>query len=270
MTVVIPVSVEWLTLREDADARSRSAALAAHAAAMLRAPVVVHDLGSGTGSMMRWLAPRLPGPQTWVLHDWNPVLVERAAASPAADATGRALSLRTNVGHLALLRDGDLAGASLVTTSALLDVVTQDEAESIVRACVAARIPALFSLTVTGRVRFDPPGPGDHVFQAAFNDHQRRTTDGRRLLGPDAVAVVRELFRSFGWRVRVADSPWRLDASHRGLVEEWLDGWVAAAVEERPALREWADEFLRARTAQLTGDTLRVIVHHRDLLAWPP
>ena len=51
MSEVIPVSVEWLTLRERADARSRSAELALAAAALLSpGPLVVHDLGSGTGS----------------------------------------------------------------------------------------------------------------------------------------------------------------------------------------------------------------------------
>ena len=41
---------------------------------------MIHDLGSGTGSMSRWLAPRLPGPQHWVLHDRDADLLARAAA----------------------------------------------------------------------------------------------------------------------------------------------------------------------------------------------
>ena len=40
----------------------------------------IHDLGCGTGSMGRWLAPRLPGPQHWVLHDRDADLLARAAA----------------------------------------------------------------------------------------------------------------------------------------------------------------------------------------------
>ena len=43
-----------------------------------RPPLLVHDLGSGTGSMVRWLAPRLPGPQHWVLHDRDPDLLAAA------------------------------------------------------------------------------------------------------------------------------------------------------------------------------------------------
>ena len=268
MSDVIPVSVEWLSLREDADAESRSRTLARKAARMTRSPVVVHDLGSGTGSMMRWLALLLPGPQTWVLHDWNHALLDHAAQR-ASDSTGHPATVHTSVRDVGHLRDSDLAGASLVAMSALLDVLTREETETIVRACVAAGAPALFTLTVTGRVDLEPFDPGDRVFESAFNDHQRRTTAGRRLLGPDAVATAVDLFRAAGWSVRVDGSPWRLDASEPRLVGEWLEGWVAAAVDERPALEEWADEYLQTRRVQLTDGALRLVVHHQDLLAWP-
>ena len=112
MSDVIPVSVEWLSLREEADARSRSRTLARKAARMTRTPVVVHDLGSGTGSMMRWLAPLLPGPQTWVLHDWNHALLDHAAQR-ASDSTGQPATVHTSVRDVGQLRDSDLAGASL-------------------------------------------------------------------------------------------------------------------------------------------------------------
>ncbi|MGC5221713.1 SAM-dependent methyltransferase [Micromonospora sp. DT81.3] len=270
MSVVIPVSAEWLTLREDVDARSRSRALALRAAEMVRAPLTVHDLGSGTGSMMRWLAPLLPGPQTWVLHDWNRALLEQAAAQPARDGEGVLVSVRTNVDGLGRLRASALAGASLVTTSALLDVLAREEIEAMVRACVEAGAPALFGLSVTGGVEFEPADARDHAFQTAFNDHQRRSVHGRRLLGPDAAGVATDLFGTAGWSVRVAETPWVLDSEDRELVEEWMRGWVAAAVEQRPSLRKPAAEYAAMRAARIARGGLRVLVHHQDLLAWPP
>lgn len=266
MVTVIPVSADWLTLREDADAAARSLTMARDAAGRLRGPVIVHDLGSGTGSMMRWLAPLLPGPQRWVLHDWNPALMERAARARPREVA----DVQMRVGSLEHLRRQDLDGASLVVASALLDVLTAHEVQTIVQACVAARAPALFTLTVTGRVSFEPLDPADGVFEAAFNDHQRRVTHGRRLLGPDAVSVLLDLFRAARWETRVEESPWRLGASGGALLAEWMDGWLGAAVDERPALREWAVEYARTRSAQLGAGTLRVDVHHQDVLAWPP
>ena len=269
MTDVILVSAEWLTLRERTDARSRSRRLAEAAARLVDGPLIVHDLGSGTGSMMRWLAPFLPGPQTWVLHDWNRDLLARAAASRGVDAEGAAVDVETSVEHVEHLCPEDLAGASLVTASALLDVLTREELDAVVEACVAAGASALFSLSVVGRVRLEPADPGDHVFQEAFNDHQRRLADGRQLLGPDAAATAAESFRRAGWSVRLADSPWRLGSADPALTAGWLEGWVAAAIEQRPALLEWGDEYILRRMRQLARDELRVVIHHADLLASP-
>ena len=82
--VGVRVSPAWLALREPADAAARSAELAGRVARHLPAagPLVIHDLGGGSGAMGRWLAPRLHGPQHWVLHDRDADLLERAVAAP--------------------------------------------------------------------------------------------------------------------------------------------------------------------------------------------
>jgi hypothetical protein len=270
MSAVIPVSADWLTLRETADAGSRSRALAEQAAGMLRPPVTVHDLGTGTGSMPRWCAPLLPGPQEWVLHDWNDALLQHAASASPRDREGVPTTVRTRPGQLGDLQGRDLEGASLITASALLDVLSADDVSAVVAACIAAGAPVLFALSVTGHVSFDPVDPGDRVFQAAFNDHQRRTVGDRRLLGPDAATVAADLFRDAGWSARVEQSPWRLAGDDRALMSEWLHGWLAAAVAQRRALEEWAAEYGRQRAAQIAAGELRVIVEHIDFLAWPP
>ena len=86
MTVeAIPVSPAWLDLRERADAAARSRELVSHLRPRLPAGghLVIHDLGCGSGAMGRWLAPLLPGPQHWVLHDRDPDLLALAEAAPA-------------------------------------------------------------------------------------------------------------------------------------------------------------------------------------------
>ena len=87
----IRVSGRWLALRESADAAARAPDLVEHLGRHLPATGrrVIHDLGCGTGAMGRWLAPRLPGPQHWVVHDWDADLLEVAAADlPARPPTG--------------------------------------------------------------------------------------------------------------------------------------------------------------------------------------
>lgn len=288
-----PFAPEWLALREDADARARS-----------REPVgligdrgrVVADLGCGTGSLGRWLAPRLPSPQHWVLFDRDPRLLsvaERGVPGATTEACRR---------DLAALRSADLAGCTLVVASALLDVLTRPAVDALVGAVVGAGCPALFSLTVAGRVELSPADPLDGAVARAFDDHQRRGG----LLGPDAVEAARTAFAERGVATRTFPSPWRLGsvpweeepargrtstdgnaagvplgrrAAGRGSVEDptdpeegallaaWLRGWVAAAREQDPALP--ADAYLERRLQECSRGALFAIVHHTDLWADP-
>jgi len=270
MSSVSTATSSWLALRSAADDAARSTELAVLLARLLPSgPVVLHDLGAGTGGMTRWLAPRLPGPQEWVLRDGDAGILEHLDLDAVADDAGRPIRIITSVEVLEALDSQAFTGASAVTASALLDVVTRDEAARIVDACVAARVPALFSLSVTGVVVLDPADELDAAIGAAFNAHQRRDADGRRLLGPDAAPALARLFADAGWKVRTSSTPWHLGPADEPLASAWLDGWVAAAVEQRPELAEDAAAYLARRRAQLGGGALRVTVSHQDVLAWP-
>ena len=271
MSGTIDVSSEWLALREPEDARARSRDLALAAAARLApGPIVIHDLGSGTGSMMRWLAPLLPGPQTWVLHDWNSNLVERATSNVVPlDRDGRPVSVRTRGGELAHLDPEALDGAALVTASALLDVLTSKEVRAITDACVAVGCPVLLSLSVTGEVRLDPRDPRDDVFAASFNAHQGRRVGGRRLVGPTGVSLAQRRFLEAGWKIRPAATFWRLGDHDPLLLEQWFDGWCDAALEQRADLEVHGVEYRALRSSQSRRGALSAVVVHTDLLAWP-
>jgi hypothetical protein len=271
---------DWLALREPADATARSVELVDAVRPYLsERPLVVRDLGCGSGSMGRWLAPRLSGPQTWVLHDRDPRLLEIAAAGlPDTAADGAPVTARPEQGDLADLRAAHLAGTSLVTASALLDLLTVDELDALADACVAAGCPALLTLSVTGGARLAPSDPLDAAFATAFDAHQRRTESSdslspgggdRRLLGPDAGAVAVAAFDRRGATVLTRPSPWLLDATHAELMEEWLRGWIDAACAQRPQLEAHAPGYLHRRLEALAAGRLRVTVGHLDVLALP-
>ncbi|MEU6524230.1 class I SAM-dependent methyltransferase [Streptomyces sp. NPDC046924] len=261
---------EWLQLREPADAYARAHDLLDPLRIRLAnlprraGGFVVHDIGCGTGSMGRWLAPRLDGAQHWILHDRDPYLLHFAAvASPRSAADGSRVSVETRRGDVARLTPEALSGASLVTASALLDVLTREDVDALAAACAGAGCPALLTLSVAGRVELTAPHPLDQEITEAFNAHQRR--DG--LLGPDAATVAAEAFAEHGATVRLDPSPWRLGPEQAELTAQWLRGWVGAAVEERPELAEPADRYLTERLEACAAGELRVVVHHHDLLA---
>jgi hypothetical protein len=263
----IRVSPDWLDLRERADAAARSRALVEQLRRRLPAdgPLLVHDLACGTGSMARWLAPLLSGPQQWVLHDRDPDLLPLAEV----EVSGDAVTVETRLSDVTRLDSEVLAGASLVTASALLDLLTLDELARLIYACAGAGCPVLFALSVTGRVQLLPPDPLDARIAAAFNAHQRRLTPRGRLLGPEAVEAAVEGFRGFGAEVVVTPSPWQLGAADGDLALEWLTGWIGAACEQEPALVPEADLYRRRRLSGASAGALAVTVGHADLLVLP-
>ena len=256
----VRVSPDWLALREPADAAARSAALAERLGRHLATAgrLVIHDLGGGSGAMGRWLAPRLPGPQHWVVHDRDAGLLNLAVANAPGPVT-----VEGRRSDITRLTRRELAGASLVTASALLDLLTADALAQMLVAC--AGCPMLLALTVVGRVTLAPEEPLDARMGAAFNAHQRR---GRKL-GPDAVAAAACELRGAGAEVLVRPSPWRLDGAHADLAAEWLDGWVAAACEQEPALAAEAGAYRDRRLAQAAAGELAVTVDHADVLVLP-
>jgi hypothetical protein len=268
----VRVSERWLALREPADAAARARDLVEEL--VQRLPTtgrrVIHDLGCGSGAMGRWLAPLLPGPQHWVLHDRDAELLSTATADlPGPAADGAAVTVETKLSDIGRLHPDDLAGAMLVTASALLDMLTGGELAALASLCVATGCPALLTLSVVGRVELTPADPLDGRVAAAFNAHQRRSTERGRLLGPDAPAVAVGEFGRLGARVLERPSPWRLGASHADLVTEWLAGWIGAACEHEPELASQMADYRRRRLTATMAGQLVVTVDHADLLVLP-
>ena len=244
----------WLALREPADAEARAKDLVT----LLPGPIrTIRDLGCGTGSLGRWLAPQLPGPQHWIMADRDPALLERAAANMPFPA----VTVTTELSDVTALTADDLQDTDLVTCSALLDILTAEEVAKLAEACRASSTPALFTLSVAGQVTLTPARPRDRDVQNAFNEHQRRVQDGRRLLGPDAPAEARAAFEKAGATVVTRPSPWRLGTKERALTAQWLRGWVGAAAEQRP------DQGFNTYLSTRLGNLPAVEVGHVDLLA---
>lgn len=265
----VRASSGWLRLREPADAAARAPELVETVRSYLPTHdgATIYDLGCGTGSMARWLAVRLPGPQHWVMYDRDDELLTLAAADPPDRASdGTPVTMETRRRDITRM---ELAGAALITASALLDMMTAEELQRLVATCAGADCPVLIALSVTGCVEITPAEPFDQRVTDAFNAHQRRTTSAGKLLGPDAVGAAVDGFTRLGLEVLVRPSPWRLGPGHAALAAAWFTGWLAAACEQCPKLRPHAPSYARRRLAEAAAGHLSVTVHHQDLLVLP-
>jgi trans-aconitate methyltransferase len=271
-TQAVRVTPDWLALRESADAAARAAELVDEVRMHLPSgsPVVIHDLGCGTGSMVRWLAPQLVGPQQWILYDRDGDLLEDAARGQSvASADGLDVTIQTRQRDITRLGPGDLERASLITASALLDMFNADELDRFVATCAGAGCPVLITISVVGNVELSPSNQMDPLITEAFNAHQRREIGGSHLLGPDAVAAAASAFTNLGFDVVVRPSPWLLGPHQSVLAAEWLTGWIGAACEQEPQLAADLESYAADRLRAAQSGQLTVTVHHQDLLARP-
>ncbi len=264
----VRVAPSWLALREPADMSSHADGLVAEVRRELPTgrPLIVHDLACGTGNMMRWLAPQLDGPQHWVNHDLDPDLLARVGPSSLVAQDGSPVTFETRCEDVTRLRSDDLAGAGLITCSALLDLLSARELVRLVDVCATARCAVLVTTTVTGAVELRPTHRFDAAITVAFNAHQRRTAGDRALLGPDAAGAATRAFAALDRVVVRRASPWTLDATVPALTGAWLDGWLYAAREQQPWLGSDLDHYAEQRHADLAAGRLYVHVEHCDLL----
>jgi SAM-dependent methyltransferase len=255
----------WLELREETDHRSRAAEILPPLhewwTATTRAAVL--DLGCGTGSNLRYLAPKLLGAQEWTLVDHDAALLAHI------ETPSREVRVTPVQGDLAEVGLDEVGRADLVTASALLDLVSESWLSALVDACVDAGCGALFALTYDGSIEWSTSDPMDSLVRDAVNDHQQGDKGLGPALGPAAARTAEELFRRRGYRTWLSPSPWRLDPSGAELAQALVTGWADAASEERPneagGIGAWAE---RRREAIIHGD-VHLVVGHQDLLALP-
>ncbi|HWL58637.1 MAG TPA: class I SAM-dependent methyltransferase [Paracoccus sp. (in: a-proteobacteria)] len=243
----------WLHLREPADRLSRDAGLMRAAAEAAGPYPVVADLGCGTGATMRAMAPDMPPDAQWRLIDRDPDLLARIA--PKAAVTRHEVDL-ADLNHL------PLSGASLVTASALLDLMPADWAAELARQL--GPCPFYAALTYDGTMEWQPPLAADADVTLAFNAHQRGDKGLGPAMGPDAPALTTRIFEAAGYDVQLAPSPWHLGPREADLQRALLEG-IATAADEAGC--EGTREWLAARISAIPEARCRI--GHADLLARP-
>lgn len=263
-----PIHADWLTLRRPADeaAREGTQRLLTRLSRYLRAQggtaqgtsVHVIDLGAGTGANQAWLAQRLPFPTHWTLLDHDRDLLHH----PVHTTNG--VRVHGGLTEVPTLLDADPA-PSILTCSALLDLLTPGELDDLADLLTSRSLPALFSLTVTGEVTLVPADEDDARIATAFDAHQSRED----LTGPRAAAYFAARLRETGAEVVEAATPWRLTAAQGDLMTRYLTDRVDAAIEQDPSLEITARRWLDRRLQQLDRQDLAVVVGHVDLLVLP-
>lgn len=249
-------STAWLDLRESADNAARDAPMLADVRAFLaqRSDPVIVDLGSGTGSTLRAIGDVSA---RWRLVDHDPALLAEAArrSGPTVETV-----------ELDLTRTDDipLDGAALVTASALFDLASARWIDTLADRLAASQTGLYAALSYDGVLHWSPADPDDAAIRKAFNMHQRGDKGFGPALGASGASHLAEAMRGRGYRVTIADSPWKLGPDETELQRALFIG-IADAARELGAAS--ADPWLERRLAATSS--AHCTVGHLDVLALP-
>lgn len=261
-------SADWLTLREPHDRRARNPNVfdAVVAAFANRPAMTIVDLACGTGSTLRALAPLLKGQQTWRLIDNDLSLLARAADTQAPAGT-QVTAFPIDLNHdLEAALDGPV---DLLTTSALLDLVSGDWLERLAVETAVRSIPIYAALSYDGRITFDPPDAMDTDIVAAVNAHQRGDKGFGPALGPDAASRIIARFESLGYTVTHGPADWVFGPEDRDIQLETCAGWAGAAQETGTLSLAAVAGWLTQRRAAIAAGRSSIRVGHVDVFARP-
>ena len=269
---------EWLALREPIDHAARNARVEREVCAHFaeRSSLTIVDLGCGTGSNLRALAPVLSPRQHWHLVDGDATLLMEARRSlinwaDARDAgsellldkNGREIRVSFECADLTSrdLSFGDIT-PDLITAAALLDLVSTEWLERLVVASARGRVPLYAVLTYDGVARWRPETALDQRVVDAFDRHQRSDKGFGPALGPIAAETFSALLSRYGYRISQGDSPWQLGSDDSALIDAVTTGFASAAAEIEP---DMADAF--ADWASASTKAQNVVIGHRDIFA---
>jgi len=261
-------SADWLALREPYDFRSRCPAVLDAVVASLKGcpSVMITDIACGTGSTLRALAPRLGPVQNWRLADNDLSLLARAStmARPAG-VTVKPVPLDLTRDLEAVL-DGPV---DLITTSALLDLVSDSWLERLTVEVAARSIPVYAALSYDGRIEIAPGDPFDAAIVKAVNEHQRTDKGFGPALGPAAGHAAIARFEALGYTVVNGTSDWVIGPNERDIQMEIFAGWAGAAREIGDlSLADTVAWLTRRRDAVAAGRS-SIRVGHVDIFARP-
>lgn len=261
-------SADWLGLREPYDMQARNLDVldALSTTVANHGSIAIVDLASGTGATFRSVSSRLPYLQSWRLVDHDLSLLARASShAPAAGKDVVTIPIDIALEIEAALDEP----VDLVTTSALLDLVSADWLDRLAAEIVSRGLLLYAALTYDGRVMFEPADLIDASIVAAVNRHQGGDKGFGPALGPTAAFKAIARFRTLGYATAHGASDWSLGRQDFEIQIALLAGWATAAHESGDLELAEINSWLKRRRDHITSGRSSIRVGHIDFFACP-
>ncbi len=249
-------SSEWLTFREQEDLLARNSTILECVTEHLKGTkrLNILDIGCGTGATMRALLPEIKQPQHWTLLDADQELLARARCLNQPLVSDPNYTLETVFADLTSGFGFLNREYSLVTATALLDLVSEAWIKKFVMALKHNNLSFYCSITPNNRIEIDPKDNLDKKVICTFNSHRYSDKGFGMSLGGHATDFTIEQLQRSGFNVSSASETWgnrHPNKSFRKIFNAKLVEGISQAANntkmiDASELKQWTDSRLSA------------------------
>lgn len=282
--------IDWLAERYpfDVEARNKTVEQAAVDYLKTDGPVVIVDVGAGTGSNCLYFLDKLQQDQSWIFIEKDPALAPALINRLTEYASFHKYnwSLKDGVYEMltpfkkvtfkiisdTLFKIGqivDLSTVDLVVANAVFDLLSKVQISQFLDQLTQNKVACLFTLHYTG-MRFIPEDPFDQSYIDLYDGHMMRPQSFGQALGKMAAAHIVQRFEEANYTLQKGDSSWNVMQDDIKM-HYYLLNFMESALSELSyptELQDYFPKWLKYKKELIITRQQRLEVMHLDLFAY--
>ena len=282
--------IDWLAERYPFDVEARNKTIEQAAIDHLKTdqPVVIVDVGSGTGSNCLYFLDKLKQDQSWTFIEKDPSLAPTLIKRLAEYATFHKYSWSLKDGVYEMLTPFkkvtfkvisdtffkidqlvDLSKVDLVVANAVFDLLSKIQISQFLDQLTQNKIACLFTLHYTG-MSFTPEDPFDQAYIDLYDGHMTRPQSFGQAMGKMAAAHIAQTFEETNYTLQKGDSNWNIREEDIKM-HYYLLNFMENALSELsyPAeLQDYLPKWLKRKKELVITRQQGLEVRHLDFFAY--
>jgi glucose-6-phosphate isomerase len=258
---------KWMNAREEYDMCSRSSILDYYLRENDNLEKII-DIGSGTGSFLRWLIVKKYKFEKMLMIDQDEKLLNKVYKITRGLSIDKNLLLKkasSNLFHLdspnqnilseIRIMKGDISKLfryiykyNFISFSAIADILPKLFLDKLFSVQLDNKT-ILFSICYDGKVSWNIKNKYDKYIIKKFNEHQQSVKNDNYTLGPASISYIKKKAKQKLYKVKIMDSPWKLNSdnvSTRDFHQQYINTIYKALQKDKNTdtliLKEWTHD----------------------------
>ncbi|MFT4848127.1 MAG: hypothetical protein ACI83B_000653 [Sediminicola sp.] len=280
----IPLTSTWLNDRDrfDIEARSTSVLRSFLKTISSKKQLIIADLGCGTGSNALFLSDKITGDIKWYLVEKEISLLSYAIKRfkekypNFVKVSNSEYKVTVNDSQLSFLFINNSIESFLnkeielgaITSSALFDLFTENEFETLFQNLMIRKIPLYGVLNYRG-VSLDPSSMLDNKFFNLFESHMSRELSKGTPMGKRTMDLINAIVtRHSKAKILVDNSDWNIPSYNKSFILDNFSFYKAAILDQLDSGSETVGfmKWLNYRYDQIQKELLSLTVYHNDFI----